>query len=246
MNGHCFIGTSGFAYNHWQGVLYPEKLPQKQWLEFYANRFDTVEINSSFYHMPRAVTCANWRTRVPEHFRFAIKASRVITHYKMLHNIEEPLRTLYDVIRPLEKKLGPVLFQLPPGMKRDLSMLARFLDKIPTGHRTVFEFRNKDWYGDDLLNLLDGAGCAFCIHDLPGSASPVAVTGGFAYIRFHGAQQAYASSYSGEELEQWAERIQNYMCKGNDVFVYFNNDAYGYAVGNAMTLKTIVMKNSNE
>jgi len=235
-----FIGTSGFTYNHWRGVFYPEKLPQKKWLEHYAQYFDTVEINSSFYHLPRPSTCENWRKRVPENFLFSMKSSRFITHIKKLKNIEEPVKNFFDVILPLEKKLGPILFQLPPGMKKDLSLLKNFIEKLPVGFSHVFEFRNNTWYDDDLFSLLDDTGVAFCIHDFPKRTSPCIVTGSFVYVRFHGAQQAYSSSYTDGELEIWARQLKEYSKTGKDVYIYFNNDIYGYAVENAKTLKHLI------
>ena len=171
-----------------------------------------------------------------------MKASRFITHIKRLNDIEEPVKNFFKVIRPLEEKLGPILFQLPPGMKRDLSLLENFIKKLPGRFRYVFEFRNNTWYGEDLLTLLDSAGISFCIHDLPKKVSPRAVTGSFAYIRFHGARQAYTSSYSDEELETWAKRINEYSKTNRDVYVYFNNDIMGYAVENAKTLKQILLR----
>jgi len=240
--GRYFIGTSGFTYNHWRGVFYPEKLPQREWLEFYAEKYDTVEINSSFYHLPRLSTCENWRKRVPEEFIFAMKASRFITHIKKLRDTGEPVGKFFEVIQPLGEKLGPVLFQLPPGMKKDITLLGQFIETLPKGYRHVFEFRNNTWYGDDLFELLDRANIAFCIHDLPGKVSPCEVTGGFAYIRFHGASQAYSSCYRGAELETWAVRMNGYLKTGRDVYAYFNNDIMGYAVENAETLKRLLRK----
>jgi len=240
MQSKFHIGTSGFSYKHWQGRFYPEDLPQRKWLEYYAEHFDTVEINSSFYHLPRSPTCENWNKRVPEDFVYAMKASRFITHLKKLEDVEQALENFFEVIQPLGSKLGPVLFQLPPSLKKDLSLLRNFLAILPGGYRFVFEFRNSDWYDDDLFSLLDDTGTAFCIHDLPGKASPVETTGSFAYVRFHGAQQVYTSLYSDQELETWAGRLKNYAEKGLDVYAYFNNDIGGHAVENAESLKSLL------
>jgi len=169
-----------------------------------------------------------------------MKGSRFITHLKMLKNIEEPLHNFFEVIEPLQEKLGPILFQLPPGMKKDIPLLRNFIEQLPEGYRYVFEFRNNSWYGEDLLRLLDDTGAAFCIHDLPGKVSPLAVTGAFAYVRFHGALQAYSSSYSDEELETWAMKLKDYSNRGMDVFAYFNNDMGGFAVKNAAALKHVL------
>ena len=242
--GKFFIGTSGFTYNHWRGIFYPEKLPQKKWLEHYAWHFDTVEINSSFYHLPRPSTCESWRKRVPESFIFTMKASRFITHIKKLKEIDEPVKNFFEVIRPLEEKLGPILFQLPPGMKKDLGLLKGFIEKLPEGFRYLFEFRNNSWYDDDLFSLLDDKGVSFCIHDFPERASPSVVTGNFVYLRFHGARQAYSSCYNDDELGTWAEKMKDYLKTGRDVYAYFNNDIMGYAVQNAKMLKQFLLKSS--
>jgi len=244
-HGQFFIGTSGFTYDHWRGIFYPQALQERKWLEHYAQHFDTVEINSSFYHLPRPTTCENWRKRVPEKFVFAMKASRFITHIKKLREIDEPVGNFFEVIHPLGEKLGPVLFQLPPSLKKDLALLDDFLGKLPPGFRYAFEFRNKVWYDDDLFCLLDKRGAAFCIHDLPERVSPVAATGSFVYVRFHGAQKAYSSSYSDQELETWASRFREYLEAGRDLYVYFNNDMMGHAVENAKTLKSLLGKQSS-
>jgi uncharacterized protein YecE (DUF72 family) len=240
MQSKFYIGTSGFTYKHWQGLFYPEELPQRQWLEYYARHFDTVEINSSFYHLPRPSTCENWRKRVPEDFVYVMKASRFITHLKKLEDVEKPLENFFEVIQPLGKKLGPILFQLPPSLKKNLSVLRNFLAKLPEGYCYVFEFRNNDWYDDELFSLLDNTGIAFCIHDLPGKASPIAATGSFVYVRFHGARKVYTSPYSDQELETWAGRLRGYAKKDLDVYAYFNNDIGGHAVENAKTLKGLL------
>ena len=239
-HGKFFIGTSGFSYKHWRGIFYPEELPQGKWLEFYTQNFDTVEINSSFYHLPRPSTCENWRNRVPEGFIFAMKASRFITHIKRLKGIEEPIRNFIEVIQPLREKLGPILFQLPPGMEKDIPLLKNFIDTLPGGFCYVFEFRNDTWYDDDLFCLLDEKDIAFCIHDFPKRASPCEVTGSFVYIRFHGVSQAYSSFYSDGELETWAEQMKNYLKTGKDVYAYFNNDIHVHAVENAKTLEHLL------
>ena len=240
VEGRLYIGTSGFTYNHWRDVFYPRELSEKKWLEYYARHFSTVEINSSFYHLPRLSTCKNWGERVPENFLFAMKASRYITHIKKLRDIEEPVKNFFQVIHSLEKKLGPILFQFPPGMKKDIPLLEDFIEKLPRGFCHVFEFRNRTWFEDDLFNLLDNRGITFCIHDLPKRATPYVETGNFNYVRFHGAQAAYSSFYSEKELEKWARRFIECTKTGKDVFSYFNNDMHGYAIENAKTLKHIL------
>lgn len=240
--GNYFIGTSGFSYSHWQGVFYPDELPQRLWLENYARQFDTVEINSSFYHLPRPFTCENWKKRVPDDFTFAVKASRFITHQKMLKEVNEPVKIFFEVIRHLEKMQGPILFQLPPGMRKDIYLLRDFIEKLSGPFRYVFEFRNNTWYDDDLFILLNETGCGFCIHDLPDRITPWIVTGGFVYIRFHGARQAYCSLYGDDELEKFSVKIADYSKECHDVYAYFNNDINGYAVQNAKMLNNMLHK----
>jgi len=235
--GRFFIGTSGFSYNHWSGLFYPEGLPKRERLEYYSTRFDTVEINSSFYHLPRTSTCESWKNRVPGHFVFTMKASRFITHLKKLRDTEEPVRKFFEVVDVLGGRLGPVLFQLPPGLERDIPLLERFIAALPPEHRYVFEFRNNTWYDDGTYGLLDRTGCSFCVHDLPGKASPFILTGDFAYFRFHGARQAYSSCYTDDELRSWSVRMREIAESGRDVYAYFNNDIHGYAVENAETLR---------
>lgn len=234
--GTYYIGTSGFTYDDWVGMFYPGDLPRNKWLEHYASRFDTVEINSSFYHLPRISTCEKWRLRTPENFTFAMKASRFITHVKKIRNIDDPLKKFFNVIAPLSGKCGPILFQLPPGMKKDLPLLMDFARKLPAGYRHVLEFRNVSWYEDDVLAFLDSADIAFCTHDYPGLATPVTVTGGFAYVRFHGVTELYSSLYSDSELEPWAVYLAGRVEAGQDVYAYFNNDSWGNAIRNAETM----------
>jgi len=231
-----YIGTSGFTYEHWRDIFYPPEVPAKNWLEYYARHFSTVEINSSFYHLPKPSVCDNWKRRTPENFTFAVKASRFITHIKRLKDCTEPIARFFGAVQPLGEKCGPILFQLPPGMKNDIPRLEGFLKILPAGYRYVFEFRNKTWYTDDLFSALDTAGIGFCIHDLPDMVSPLWVTGSFVYVRFHGAELRYSSPYNDEELASWAGRMNEWAKAGKDIYAYFNNDAGGYAVENAKTL----------
>ena len=234
------IGTSGFSYKHWRGVFYPDDVPQSKWLEYYAGHFETVELNSTFYHLPKDTSVENWEKRTPDNFIFSVKGSRFITHIKKFSDIEKPLSNFFEVISLLKTKLGPVLFQLPPSMKKDLILLEDFVSKLPENLRFAVEFRNAAWYSDDVPDILGKHNIAFCIHDMPGLASPLSVTGKFVYIRFHGAENAYSSFYSDEALRIWADRINGFSGKGYDVYAYFNNDYSGFAVKNAEMLKNIL------
>ncbi len=233
------IGTSGWHYDHWRGDFYPDGLPKSRWLEHYAKTFDTVEINASFYRLPAEATFARWRGLAPPGFCYAVKASRFITHIKRLRNIEEELKTFLGRAGLLGDRLGPVLYQLPPGLKRDDGLLEAFLRLLPAGLEHVFEFRSRDWLDDGVFELMRRYRAGFCIYDMPGLTTPVLATAGFAYVRFHGSTGLYYSNYSDEQLGEWAGRIRG-LTGVDTVYVYFNNDAGGYAVRNALTLRRML------
>ena len=236
MERKYFIGTSGWHYDHWRDRFYPEKLPKSRWLEFYARFFPTVEINNSFYRLPSEKAFENWRTGSPTGFAFAVKASRLITHYRRLQNVEGLLDTFLGRARLLKEKLGPILYQLPPGLHRDDQRLDRFLALLPRDLQHAVEFRHASWIDEGVFQILRKHDVAFCVISLPGFDCPVVATASFSYVRFHGSQAMYASCYTDEELEQWATNLRN-LAKGCErVCAYFNNDAEGHAVHNAMTL----------
>jgi uncharacterized protein YecE (DUF72 family) len=232
------IGTSGYMYRHWRGLLYPEGLTQRRWLERYVQFFDTVELNATFYRLPTPETVERWREAVPRPFVFAVKGSRYLTHLKRLLDADEGLRRFYRPISRFGGKLGPVLWQLPPHMKPDLDRLARFLSRLPAG-RHAFEFRDPDWYSDATCDVLARHGAAFCEHDqLP--RPPPRLTGRFRYVRFHGTTGRYSGRYGGEALRPFAESYLASAARGVDVFVYFNNDLGGHAVHDALDLLALV------
>lgn len=160
--GSINVGCSGWVYKHWRGLLYPEGLPQKRWFERYAEEFDTVEINASFYRLPLASTFDGWREKAPEGFCYALKVNRFITHLKKLVDVEQALNEFVALARRMEHRLGPLLYQLPPSLRLDLDRLEAFLKLIPGDLANVFEFRNKDWYVPELYELLDRYGASFC------------------------------------------------------------------------------------
>ena len=231
------IGCSGWQYKHWRGNFYPENLPQKRWFEHYATVFDTVEINNSFYRLPEAETFAQWASRAPMRFLFAVKASRFLTHMKKLKDPEEPVERFFSRARALRRHLGPVLYQLPPGFKLDYPRLEHFLHILPRDVRHVIEFRDPSWYADEVLVLLERYSVALCLHDMPGSATERQRVGPFVYVRFHGASGRYNGSYPDERLESWARWIDEQVAADTDVYAYFNNDVGGHAPRNAMTLR---------
>lgn len=230
------IGTSGFSYPHWKENFYPEKLNQKKWLNYYSQVFSTVELNTTFYHLPLASTIENWHAQVPEHFLFTIKASRYITHQKRLHDCKESLRIFYERIHGLKSKIGPILFQLPPSFKMDKERLIGFIKLLKKSKQHVFEFRHESWYVDEIYDLLKKNKIALCITDLNGKQSPEEITTDFTYIRLHGPRKAYQGSYGPQLLKVWKDKIEHWSKKVS-VFCYFDNDEKAYAISDAKLLK---------
>jgi uncharacterized protein YecE (DUF72 family) len=234
------VGCSGWVYKHWRGILYPEGLPQRCWFQRYAEEFDTVEINNSFYHLPKPETFDKWRKQAPDGFCYAVKANRFITQAKKLKDPEEPLERFLKPTRRLKEHLGPILFQLPPSMRINLERLESFLKILPRRLTSVFEFREKSWYSEEVLTLLDRHGAGFVAHDMKGVASPRWASGEAAYVRFHGAGGKYWGRYSDEALLEWTDWIIEQARSGRSVWCYFNNDIHGHAIEDARTLKSMV------
>jgi len=238
MGMRVHIGTSGWVYAHWKGVFYPDGLPQSRWLEFYGQHFATVELNNSFYQLPSEKSFTAWRQRTPAGFVYAVKVSRLITHFRRMRNTEEALGNFLSRARILGDKLGPLLYQLPPNMTRNEVLLESFLETLPADLCHVFEFRNESWFDEGVYGLLRKHNVGFCIYDMPGSTTPLVVTADFAYIRFHGGDAMYGSCYTADELDEWAERIERLGQGLRSFYIYFNNDAEAFAVANARTLAT--------
>jgi uncharacterized protein YecE (DUF72 family) len=235
----CYIGTSGWVYRHWRGVFYPWHLPGEQWLRYYAARFDTVELNNSFYRLPSEGAFRRWKEDAPAGFTYAVKASRYITHMKKLAGAEEALQRFLERSRLLGDRLGPVLYQLPPFWACNADRLRTFLGLLPRDVRHVFEFRHASWFNETVFSLLERYGAALCIVSLPEFPCLLRATAPFVYIRLHGAEVKYGSCYSERELEWWAEQILGFLHDGKDVYAYFNNDACCYAVQNALRLRIL-------
>jgi uncharacterized protein YecE (DUF72 family) len=234
------IGTSGWHYEHWREVFYPAGLHASEWLPYYAQQFDAVEINNSFYQLPAVETLHAWRDAVPPHFRFAAKGSRYLTHMKKLTDPSAALSNLLPRLEALAPKLGPVLFQLPAHWHCNPDRLAAFLAALPTHHRYAFEFRDPSWHVREVYALLEQHRAAFCIFDLAGFHSDPIVTTDFAYVRLHGPAQAYAGSYSPSALRAWARRIRDWSGTLAAVHLYFDNDQAGYAPRNARALRALL------
>jgi uncharacterized protein YecE (DUF72 family) len=235
------VGCSGWSYAHWRGVVYPEGLPQRRWLEHYVTLFDTVEINATFYRLPRRATVASWAEETPSKFLFAVKASRYLTHVRRLRDPGAGIERFYACIEPLSasKKLGPVLWQLPETFHRDDDRLAKALDELPPG-RHCFEFRHASWFAPDVYALLRERGAALVIGDHP--ARPFQaheLTADWAYFRFHHGRRGRRGNYSERELDAWARRLRSWRREA-DVFAYFNNDWEGFAVRNGRILARLL------
>lgn len=209
-------------------------------LAHYYERFDTVEINNSFYMLPKIETLQSWRKATPGNFEFAIKASRFLTHNKKLKEPENALSNFLPRAEALGEKLGPILFQLPPRWRLNLDRLSEFLDALPSYHRYTFEFREPSWLDQRVYDLLRRHNAAFCIYELAGFHSPFEVTADWTYVRLHGPGEKYQGSYSDKKLQEWAQRIMAWKRKLKGCYVYFDNDQAGYAAKNALTLKRLV------
>jgi uncharacterized protein YecE (DUF72 family) len=231
-----YIGTSGWHYDHWRHLFYPDKLPKAKWLEFYSRHFTTVELNNSFYRLPSEEAFANWRDSSPANFAFAVKVSRFITHIKRLKDIEQPVDTFLSRAKILKQKLGPLLYQLPPNMHRDDDRLESFLSILPQGLKHVLEFRHESWLDNGVFEILRRHNVGLCVFDMPDLSCPLVATADFAYLRFHGSTGLYSSCYTDEELAEWAKRLAGLAPEVKEVYIYFNNDAEAFAVRNAMTL----------
>jgi uncharacterized protein YecE (DUF72 family) len=231
-----YIGCSGWHYDHWRGFYYPQKIPKTEWLSFYAKQFNTVEINSSFYGLPSIRSLIRWKENTPDNFIFALKASRFITHVEKLRKSELALNNFLSRVSILKGKLGPLLYQLPPGIKRDDYMLSDFLSLLPSNYQYAFEFRHESWINESVFNILQGNNIAFCVTDMPDTSFPLIATADFIYMRFHGNQKMYSSCYSDRELLRWSKDIIKIKGTIKAAYIYFNNDAQALAVKNARVM----------
>jgi uncharacterized protein YecE (DUF72 family) len=231
------IGCSGWQYRHWRADFYPAELPASRWFAHYATRFDTVEINNSFYRLPPPETFAKWREQAPTRFLYAVKASRFLTHMKKLKDPEDPLSRFFQSARQLGPRLGPVLYQLPPGWRVDLDRFEVFLRALPKGHRHTIEFRDTSWYNPRVFALMQNYSVALCLHDMQGSATDRLAVGPFIYVRFHHGTTKYGGRYSDDRLDDWADWLTQRIADGMDVFAYFNNDTGGHAPRDAARLR---------
>ena len=221
-------GASGYSFKEWKGNFYPENIKPEAMLAWYAERLPTVEINSTFYRMPKTAVLASWAGSTPEHFRFSIKASRRITHLARLKaEAAEPLAFLYRNLAALGAKRGPVLFQLPPNLKKDLPRLTAFLQMLPEGHHAAFEFRNDSWFADDVYAALQAASAALCLSEREDNAPPPLVeTAPWGYVRLR------LETYSDDDLREWARRLE--ATSWRTIHVYFMHEPTAPAYAQAL------------
>jgi uncharacterized protein YecE (DUF72 family) len=237
-----YVGTSGWSYNHWEGVLYPSGTSSLERLDAYARQFRTVEVNNTFYRWPRDEVFATWHDRLPEGFVVSAKASRGLTQFRKLKDPGPWIERMEGGMRRLGAKRGVLLAQLPPQFALDLPRLAGFLEQVPSGQRMAIEFRHPSWHRDEVYELLERHGAAYCVMSGAGLPCVLKATASFVYVRLHGPDQhhLYGGSYSEDDLRWWADRIGEWKVQGRDVFAYFNNDGYGHAVRNALSLRALL------
>jgi uncharacterized protein YecE (DUF72 family) len=237
------VGCSGWMYDDWRGRLYPAGEPKRRWLELYAQQFDTVEVNATFYRLPRRDAVAAWVSQTPDDFVFAVKASRYLTHVKRLTDLSEGIERFYAPLLPMREagKLGPVLWQLPENFHRDGDRLRSWLEALPSGLHTI-EFRHPSWFVPEVLDALREHQVALAIGDHPRRPfQSYAATAPWRFIRFHYGARGREGNYSRTEIEEWAGKIADWL-RHEDVYAYFNNDWRGFAPANALALRRALEK----
>jgi len=237
-----YVGTSGWQYRHWRGTFYPQKLAQARWLDHYAERFRTVEVNNTFYHLPEASTFEAWRERAPDDFVLAVKMSRFLTHLKRLRDPKEPVQRFMSRAEKLGRKLGPVLLQMPPQMEAEPERLAATLELMPPGVRVAAEFRHPSWFSDQVFEILSEHGAALCLADSPRRKTPFVRTAAWGFVRFHEGRASPHPCYGERALESWVERLEGLFGKRADVFAYFNNDGRACAIRDAIVFARLAAK----
>ena len=248
MAGRVYVGTSGWNYKHWaKGVFYPQGLKQSEWLRFYCQQFQSVEVNNTFYHLPARHVFEQWQAATPENFMFAVKASRFITHMKKLLHPEEHVAKFLENASGLRQKLGVVLFQLPPFLKFHTERLEALVDfvqrqRIIPGLRSALEIRHQSWNCEACFRMLRKYGVSLALTDWSGFTTEGPVTAEFIFIRRHGPGDLYASNYPDSHLRRDARRIRAWLSEAKDVYIYFNNDAFGYAVKNARRIQELLAR----
>jgi uncharacterized protein YecE (DUF72 family) len=222
------VGTSGWHYQHWRGLLYPKSLASGKWLEWYAQRFATVEINNAFYRLPDAEAVAGWAGAVPDDFVMAVKASRYLTHVRRLHDPRDPVDRILQRMAGLGPKFGPILLQLPPNLRIDIASLGATLAAL-SERAVAVEFRHPSWYTAETRRVLEKFGAALCLTDSRGPQTPWWRTADWGYVRFHQGRAQPPSCYGQTALQTWADRLAEMWREDAHLYVYFNNDMHGCA-----------------
>jgi len=243
MTASVYIGTSGYSYKSWDKTFYGDT-PKRLQLEYYTTQFPTVEINATFYRLPSEAMVQGWRDRVKEDFLYAVKGSRFITHMKKLVKLDGALDKFFDRIAPMKERVGVILWQLPPLLKRDASRIDNFLSGLPTRHRHAVEFRHSSWYEDEIFTILRKHRAAHVALSSGRMPRNLSVTSDIVYIRFHGLEGGAAHDYTRDELKPWADYINEQAASGRTLYVYFNNDINVRAPDNARTLMEMVGQNA--
>jgi len=247
MHRNLFIGTSGYSYKHWaNGVFYPPEISSSKWLEYYCQFFNTVELNITFYRLPKKDTFKRWYERTPNNFTFAVKGSRFITHIKKLYNCKEPLELFFSYVQELRERLGVILWQLPPNLHFDEKRIRYFCQLLKSFRFSqnisqAFEFRHKSWFCPELFNIIKDYNFCLCIAHSKRWPYVEKVTANFIYLRFHGGEELYGSNYSDRELKYWLDKSKHWLEEGKSVYAYFNNDACGYAIKNALKFRKLLV-----
>jgi len=252
-----FSGCSGWYYEHWRGKFYPESLGKNKWLQFYSKEFNSVELNNTFYHFPRERNLKAWYSKVPSDFKFSVKANRSITHTRKFSNTEALIKDFYSALEFLGDKLGCILFQLPPQLKKNLDILAKIVEQLDKEKSNVLEFRDPSWFSEEVYEILRNNNICMCSLSAPRSSGlpeEIITTSDTYYIRFHGRDDWYSYNYSEEELRRWAEKIKALEVgsrnRGNSkitppeklkIFIYFNNDYEAYAPENCKRLRELIV-----
>jgi uncharacterized protein YecE (DUF72 family) len=246
MKKNISIGTSGYSYKHWSnGIFYPPEISSHNWLEYYCQFFNTVELNVTFYRLPKKETFKKWYERTPDNFTFALKGSRFITHIKKLNNCKKALELFFSYTQELKGKLGVVLWQLPPNLIFNEERIKNFCQLLKTNNISqnisqAFEFRNESWFCSELYNILEDYNFSLGIAHSKHWPCIEKMTANFIYLRFHGGEELYSSNYSDSELKYWADKGKHWLSEGKSIYAYFNNDAYGYAVKNALKFRELL------
>ena len=237
-----YIGTSGWQYRHWRETFYPRGVPQRAWLEFYSERFATVESNAAFYRLPEAATFGAWAERTPSDFIMAVKASRYLTHVLRLKEPEGSVRLIVDRVKELGDSRGPILLQLPPTLKIELDRLRATLDAFPDGLRVAVEFRHKSWFTDEVRRALEDRRAALCLADRLGPITPIWRTTNWTYLRFHSGRSKPLPCYGRQALASWVGRLHDNWAPDEDAYVYFNNDPQACALRDAIVFARLAKR----